>query len=102
MQFDANIDQLSEIGPVLQVSRTSINLVENDPVRRALSQEPDHFIENRPSELCCRLTFFKPSNNSEAKSFCVSIYGIVLLLERDAALSLFCCRHTDVPDKLLV
>ena len=65
MHFDADIDQICNIRPVLQISRTPVNLLENDPLRFALAKQPDHLAEDRPSQLRRRFPFFEPTHNGE-------------------------------------
>src|SRR5579872_2579255 len=79
VNFDALVNQFSEVGPVPQVSGATVNLVDDDAASGLFSEQPHHRTEYRPALFGCRFLFFKPTGNLQLAALGVAFNRIFLL-----------------------
>ena len=66
MDFNAGVNQLSKIRPVLEVPGASIDLVDDDAFCFSLSKTSKHLGKQGTAALRGRLAFFKPRQDRQA------------------------------------
>src|ERR1051326_388919 len=100
IDLHAGVDELSKVGPVAEVPGATVDLVDDDTVRRATPQKPHHFGEARPAALCGRELLLKPADDSETLPFGIAKDRVFLLLEGYAFFTLAGGGYTDVPEDI--
>jgi len=93
---DPFINELTEVSPVFQVSRASVDLVDDDALRLASFEELQHLGKDGAASLRCCLALLKPFHYPQAVALRVSYDRFTLLLEGHAVLTLFCRRYSYV------
>jgi len=98
MDFDAAINELSELSPVLHVPRAAVDLVDHDARGLAAPEQLQHVIEDGPSALGGRLALFEPLRDLQFVALGILLNRAALLLKRHAALALPRCGNANVSD----
>src|SRR6185369_15860607 len=82
MDGDAGVDKLAEVGPIPQVPRAPVDLVDDESVGLALPQEAEHLRELRATALRRRPGLLEPLGNGEAVGRGIAGDRIALFLRR--------------------
>src|SRR5439155_15533978 len=94
--INALLRKVLDSTPILQVSRASVDLVEDDPGRMAFLERCDHPREFMAAYLGGRLSLFEPHGNMEAIASSEPFDRIALLLQRRTMFPLFDRRNAYV------
>src|SRR5919108_5466736 len=94
MDINAAVDELTKIGPVLEIPGRPVDLVDDDPTRLLLEEFLEHAPKHWPATLGRRLLLLEPLADVNARALSVSCDGVALLRQRDAMLALTRRRDT--------
>lgn len=83
VHLDAEVDELADLGPVLEVAGAPVDLVDDDAGGLAGTQLPQHRRECRPAELRGRHRLFEPFADVELVFQGVALDRRLLLLQRN-------------------
>src|ERR1041384_4204874 len=88
MHFNALIYQFTEIGPISEVARAPVDLVDEHAVLLTTFERLKHPVKDRPSKLSRGLLLLELFDNGQVPALRIPLDGLALLSERRAILPL--------------
>src|SRR5262249_16284239 len=88
VNFNSLVNEFSEVSPVLQVPRATVNLVDDDSITLASIKKLEHFVKDGPASFSSRLSFLKPFADFQSVPLRIALDSVVLFLERDSFFAL--------------
>jgi hypothetical protein len=89
VNFNALVDEFSNVSPIFKVPRAAVNLVDDDSIPLAALKKLEHFVKDWPASFGSCLSFFKPFTDLQSVVLCVAFDRITLFLKRDSVFALF-------------
>src|SRR5262249_28601451 len=89
VNFYSLVNEFSEVGPVFQVPRATVNLVDDDSSTFAFIKQLEHFVKDRPAPFGSRLSLLKPFADLQLVPLRIALDSVALFLKRNSFFALF-------------
>ena len=96
MDFYTLVDELAEIGPVPEVPRTPVDLMNENATELSATELLEHLREESAAAFGCRLPFFEPRGDGKAGTLGKARDRFFLFLKGNAVFALLGGRNSDV------
>src|ERR1039458_4888598 len=101
MDFAALVGKFTDGGPILEIARTTVQLVEDDPLGFSAAEKLESLVEYGASLLGGGFCFLKPSGDVKVIALGIAQNRVALLLKRHPCCSLFDGGNACVSDIFL-
>lgn len=102
MYLYSDVHEVGEVGPILQIARAPIDLVDYHALGDTPTEKPEHLQKDRTPTLRRSFALFEGSRDPEIMLLCISDNRIALLFKRYPALALLSRRDPYVGEKTLL